>query len=174
MRWSALQCCSRITFIAVLLSLLILGAAEARAQNWHTFTTAGFGTIDYGPSVSRGTAFQVSNGLLYGLAGDRLRVGGQLDVLFSGGSVTPRGGPLAESQFLRSSRLRPLINGGYFRAEDGGHWVAGGGVEVKILGQRGIRVAVQDIIRRSGVTGPFGSMHRTIHEPSLQIGIAWR
>jgi hypothetical protein len=143
------------------------------ARNWHRFVTAGAGTIDYGPSVPQQRVTQTSAGLLYGFGSGLFRAGGQVDVKFSGGSASPRGGPLAEFTLLTDSRLQPFANGGYSRSEDGGHWIAGGGFEVKLRERLAIRAFAQDVIRRSSVVSPFGSMHRTIHEPSFQVGLAW-
>ena len=52
----------------------------------------------------------------------------------------------------------------------------GGGVDLWMTNQVGIRAVVQDAVRRSRFISPFtfGPSSATFHEPSLQFGVVWR
>jgi hypothetical protein len=160
---------------ALTMLLLMALPATSRAQDLGGYLTAGSGTIDY--LVVRDAIPQVSGGVLVRFADDRVRVGAQADVFFSNGYASGRGGPLAEVALLSPrSRVQPFATGGYYFGEGGGLVMYGGGVDLWMTHQIGIRAVVQDAVHRSTFTSPFSfrSVSATFHEPSLQFGVVWR
>ena len=155
--------------------MLTAFAATSQAQDLGGYLTAGSGAIDY--LVVRDAIPQVSGGVLVRFADDRVRVGVQADVFFSNGYASGRGGPLAEIALLsRRSRVQPFATGGCYFGEDGALAMYGGGVDLWMTNQVGIRAVVQDAVRRSRFISPFtfGPSSATFHEPSLQFGVVWR
>jgi hypothetical protein len=156
----------------LLFVLLMIGVRGAAAQDIGVYLTGGTGSIDY--LVHREVIPQASVGVVWRLAGERLRLGGEADVFTSNGYVSGRGGPVAEITLLRAARIQPFVKTGYFYGEDRS-WVAGGGVDFWLTERSGIRVLVQDAFRPLDVRGSPGDHPRDVfHEPSFQIGWTWR
>lgn len=106
----------RLFLLSFLISLA--GTSHVLAQGWQGFATAGSGSIDYGRG-NRQSIAQFSGGALFTIGKGPLAVGGQGDLLVSHGYPGGRGGFLAEVSPIRSGRVRPFGNGGYFFADGG-------------------------------------------------------
>jgi hypothetical protein len=156
--------------VAAVLLILVVTASGAEARQIGGYVTAGSGSIDY--LVHRKVIPQASVGLFWQLPGDRVRVGGEADILTSNGYIGGRGGPFAEVTLVRRSRVQPFVRGGYFYGEDSS-WVAGGGVDLRVGKNGALRVCVQDAFRRSSVTPRGSAPVLTFHEPSVQVGWIW-
>jgi hypothetical protein len=150
--------------------LLISFASAAAAQGFGGYVTAGSGSIDY--LIHRETIPQGTVGVLWHAASGRIRVGGEADVMTSNGYVSGRGGPLAEVVLVKG-RVQPFVRGGYFVGEDSS-WIAGGGVDIWLTPTAGLRLMVQDAFRGLRGLSSFDDRRSTLHEPSFQIGWAWR
>ena len=160
--------------LKLMLLLTLMSPAGAAAPGVGSYVTAGLGSIDY--VISREAVAQVSGGILFRLADDRVRIGVCGDVLSSHGYFSGRGGPLAEFALLpRGHRVRPFAGAGILGADGGAMWMVGGGVDIWLRDAFGVRVAVQDALRSSTVYLDLvqGTAH-TFHEPSFQVGIVWR
>jgi hypothetical protein len=166
----------RSTLTAAITALMLTGlAATSHAQDLGGYLTAGSGAIDY--LVVRDAIPQISGGVLVRFADDRVRVGAQADVFFSNGYVSGRGGPLAEIALLSTRhRVQPFATGGYYFGEGGGLVMYGGGVDLWMTDQIGIRAGVQDAVRHLSFISPFdfGRSSAFSHEPSVQFGVVWR
>ena len=158
----------RVAVFAVL--LMISSAAGAAAQDVGGYVAAGSGSIDY--LVHREAIPQASAGVLWRAAGDRIRVGAEVDLLTSNGYFSGRGGPLVEFAPFRA-RVQPFLRGGYFVGEDSS-WIAGGGLDIWLTERSGLRLFAQDAFRRLRVTNSFNVPDSMFHEPSFQIGWVWR
>ena len=84
----------------------MLPTAGAAAQDFGGYVTGGSGSIDY--AVHRETIPQATVGVLWRAANDRLRPGGDVDVMTSNGHVAGRGGPFGEVALFRAGRAQPL------------------------------------------------------------------
>lgn len=154
---------------AVCIAVMAASAGSASAQTFGGYVTGGSGSIDY--LVYREPIPQASVGALWRLSGDRVRIGGEVDVLTSNGYVSGRGGPFVELVPFAGARAVPFVRGGYFTGEDPS-WIAGGGVDFRITSRGGIRVFVQDAFRKSSHPSPFAARD-VFHEPSFQVGWFW-
>jgi len=165
---------------AILMVAISVAPPYASAQHANGFLGGSFLTTVNDEQISG-----LAGGGVVDLAGSRISVGGQVDVLFKNGYVGGRGGPIAQWNFLRHRRLRLFAIGGMAWGVEASPTL-GAGAELW-SGPVGLRATVQDNITRiqgfdcapaiaqSLCDAYFhGGQPYTAHKPSFQLAIAWR
>jgi hypothetical protein len=126
---------------------------------------------------------------VFDLPGGWVSAGGQGDMFVSFPYVAGRGGVFAQGNLTRGRKVRPFGLAGIGWGEQGGPMV-GLGIEVWASGKYGLRVSLEDYLRRLGGfdCASFGTnltqaecdryfnggRPRTAHQWSLKVGVVWR